>query len=217
MNRILRRRRALMTAPAGPTARIPAEYQEVTYIRSSTSGYLETGIVPKTAPKLETTVRNAESTNKRRTIFYLSTSPTTETSSPVAFRLQNYAGSASNLSFQYGTASATSHSADALKPAPSGWVTLSVSNKLVVNGTTVTTKTAADFSGNTAQIVLSTSSVQTGTYQFKDVVIWDGTAKVAEMVPCYRKSDSKIGMYCLVRKAFYPGTGTYSKGADVTT
>lgn len=59
-------------------------------------------------------------------------------------------------------------------------------------------------------------SLYTGNCLWKDVAILDGTEKVAEMAPCYRKSDNKIGMYCLVRNAFYPGTGSYSKGANVT-
>lgn len=214
VNGILRRRRALMAAAAGPTARLPAEYQEVTYIRSAAGGYLATEIVPTVNPKLETTIRNVDTSSKNRMIFYLSTNPKTVTASPVAFRIQN-GQAAVNLTFHYGAGAATAHTVSALKVYPSDWITMSVSNKLIINGTTVTTKTAADFSGNTAQIVLSSSDLS-GTFAFKDVVIYDGTEKVVEMVPCYRKSDSKIGMYCLVRKAFYPGTGTYYKGADVT-
>ena len=36
-------------------------------------------------------------------------------------------------------------------------------------------------------------------------------------VPCYRKSDSVIGMYDLVNNQFYinAGTGTFTKGANI--
>lgn len=33
--------------------------------------------------------------------------------------------------------------------------------------------------------------------------------------PCYRKSDSVIGVYDLLSNTFFPATGTFSKGADV--
>lgn len=41
--------------------------------------------------------------------------------------------------------------------------------------------------------------------------------KIAELIPCYRKSDGKIGMYDTVNGAFYAntGTGVFEKGADV--
>lgn len=40
--------------------------------------------------------------------------------------------------------------------------------------------------------------------------------KAFEIIPCYRKADFVIGIYDLVSRAFYPATGTWTKGADVT-
>lgn len=42
-------------------------------------------------------------------------------------------------------------------------------------------------------------------------------SKVLNLVPCYRKSDSVIGMYDIVSGTFYTnaGTGTFAKGDDV--
>ena len=47
---------------------------------------------------------------------------------------------------------------------------------------------------------------------------FDGNTKMADYVPCYRKSDGEIGMYDTVTKTFYTnsGTGTFLKGADIT-
>ena len=44
----------------------------------------------------------------------------------------------------------------------------------------------------------------------------DGT-KTMELIPCYRKSDNEIGMYDIVNDVFYTnqGTGTFLKGGDV--
>ena len=47
---------------------------------------------------------------------------------------------------------------------------------------------------------------------------YDGNTKMADYVPCYRKSDGEIGMYDTVTKTFYTnsGKGTFLKGADIT-
>lgn len=47
---------------------------------------------------------------------------------------------------------------------------------------------------------------------------FDGNTKMADYVPCYRKSDGEIGMYDTVSKTFYTnaGTGTFLKGTDIT-
>lgn len=47
---------------------------------------------------------------------------------------------------------------------------------------------------------------------------YDGNTKMADYVPCYRKSDGEIGMYDTVTKTFYTnaGTDTFLKGADIT-
>ena len=41
--------------------------------------------------------------------------------------------------------------------------------------------------------------------------------KVRDYIPCYRKSDSVIGLYDLVSKTFYTnqGSGTFTKGGDI--
>lgn len=45
----------------------------------------------------------------------------------------------------------------------------------------------------------------------------NGSKVMANLVPCYRKSDGEIGMYDTVSRTFYTnsGTGTFLKGADV--
>ena len=209
------RRRALMGAQEESGGRIPSAYQEVTYIRASTTGYLQTGVVPVINPKLETTIKNPDTSKKDRTVFYLSTAPIAETpSGSIRFAMHNYSNQPDNLNYRYGTSAGNSNYAD-LKTVPSDWVKISASNVLIVGNTTVKTYAVQDFGSNTAEIVLGTSSAYTTTYLFKSVVIYDGDTKVAEMIPCYRKNDNKIGMYCLVRNEFYPGQGTWYKGADV--
>lgn len=47
--------------------------------------------------------------------------------------------------------------------------------------------------------------------------IWDDWILVRDFIPCYRKSDTEIWMYDLVTNTFYTnqGTGTFTKWSDV--
>lgn len=49
-------------------------------------------------------------------------------------------------------------------------------------------------------------------------VLYKSNVKVLDLIPCYRKADSEIGLYDTVNNRFYTnnGTGTFLKGADVT-
>ena len=78
-------------------------------------------------------------------------------------------------------------------------------------------------------VTLSTTSTNLiigsydGNYFFQgkifDCKIWDGNYKlVRHFIPCYRKSDSVIGLFDIVNQQFYTnsGTGTFTKGSNVS-
>jgi len=52
-------------------------------------------------------------------------------------------------------------------------------------------------------------------YSFK---MYTNDVLIADMVPCYRKSDNETGMYDVVRNTFYPryGTRQFYKGSDIS-
>lgn len=52
--------------------------------------------------------------------------------------------------------------------------------------------------------------------QFYSFRVFNGNTVLFDGVPCYRKSDSKIGMYDLISNHFVESAGTWTKGADVT-
>lgn len=55
-------------------------------------------------------------------------------------------------------------------------------------------------------------------WRIKSFIVRQAGETVCDLIPCYRKSDVEIGMYDLVSKTFLTnaGTGTFTKGADVT-
>lgn len=58
---------------------------------------------------------------------------------------------------------------------------------------------------------------QSGTWRILDFTIAENDMTVRKFIPCYRKSDSKPGMYDLVSKTFFTnaGTGEFIIGPDV--
>ncbi len=46
---------------------------------------------------------------------------------------------------------------------------------------------------------------------------WQGVNMIRNLIPCYRKSDSVIGLYDLINGQFYTnaGSGAFTKGADI--
>ena len=77
------------------------------------------------------------------------------------------------------------------------------------------TATPASWSGNFISIGVPSenNSMRGRTYYLK--VTQQGKV-IADLKPCYRKADSVIGMYDLVTRQFFPASGTWTKGADVT-
>lgn len=65
----------------------------------------------------------------------------------------------------------------------------------------------------------STSFVKCSSAKWKRVIIYTNGDKVRDMIPCYRKSDNVIGMYDIVKDVFYTnaGTGTFTKGSNVSS
>lgn len=204
---LMERRRALMEQSRASSGRLPSAYQEVEWIKSSSGAYLYPGVTPKINPRIVTDVLPVVESNARRTLFGF------DNSKNPRFELANYMLKASNVTFRYGS-SESDHVVAALKQS-TNWVHIDMSNALIINGTTIKTFSQADFSGNTSPIRLFKSISYDGIYSFKTIEIYDGAEKLRELVPCYRKSDTKIGMYDLITRTFYAGQGTFTKGADV--
>jgi len=204
---LLERRRALMEQSRASSGRLPSAYQEVEWIKSSSRAYLYPGVTPKINPRIVTDVLPVVESNARRTLFGF------DNSTNPKFGLSNYMWKASNVTFSYGSSN-SEHVVAALKQG-TNWVHIDMSNALIINGTTIKTFSQADFSGNTSQIRLFKSIGYDGIYSYKTIEIYDGAEKLRELVPCYRKSDTKIGLYDLITRTFYAGQGTFTKGADV--
>lgn len=203
------RRRVLMASKK----RLPSAYQEVEYIRSSEGASIDTGISWDTSESNYTYP------------FVLDIDCSTET----------YAGTSTNIivSFTSNGSSAT-------------WIGMTGQSMLLSLGSGVNFLTSADVrtvkhieyygkrivatvNGETLERKRSAYTAsrlflfRASTYTYMSnttlysATLYHGEEKLAEYIPCYRKSDGEIGLYDLVSKTFLinTGTGTFLKGADV--
>lgn len=170
---------------------LPSAYQQVEYIESSGTQYIDTGIAIGTtwafnirlsiidsgAYKILTQGNYGLRTSGKNLINYCSSN--------------RYAASINYGSIYFCQGNDTS---------------------LVINGESTTPITDSDTpSGN----VMVLYNAKAKIYYCK---LWNGTSLVRNFVPCYRKSDNVIGLFDTVNQTFYTnaGTGTFTKGNDVT-
>lgn len=182
---------------------LPQEYQEVEYIESSGTQYIDTGF----KPNQNTLIKIKGIINNNAFIFGTRTGYSNK-----AFGI---CSTSSKLRGDFNDINQDSYiSADLVFTAELG------NYKFVANGTNIATFTQVNFqcdynlvlfaNNNGGNIVFSNSQID----YFQ---IYDNNTLVRNFIPCYRKSDNVIGLYDSVNGTFYTnaGSGTFTKGADV--
>lgn len=203
------------------TARLPKEYQEVEYIQSSGTQYIDTGL-------------SAQSDN---VVYECAWTETTLESNASIFGSTNKSSSTAKWSaVLYHPSAGSVYLATAASDGlcKTSGIVANIKNTAIVtvnngtihfslNGSSI----SASYSGSIVNGVniglfadLTSSGIQeycmyTRMYYWK---MWDGGVLVADFVPCYRKSDNAVGMYDIVNKEFHgnAGTGAFTAGPIVT-
>lgn len=191
--------------------RLPSIYQEVEYIESNGTQQIDTGY--KFNIETESCYVDFQSTKLNHNGMILA-SPSA--ASPY-FWLYYYAGS--NHVDIYASNSSGAQYRIAGPHLTTTRMQAEFRNKsLYVNGTAFGSLSAT--TGTTARNLYLFS--YGGAYYFQGKIfsakIWDSSkALVRNFIPCYRKSDSVIGLFDTINQVFYTnqGTGTFSKGSDV--
>lgn len=203
------------------TIGLPSGYQQVEYIESSGTQYIDTGIIPNTNTKIEAKVLitqhasadsydslfgTIERTTTNVQTFDIQMSPTNY------FYFSSGEWGVDNISVASGINTEYN-------------ISFSVNGQITVNGNSYTLTSGWD---NTNSLTLSIFALHYfydyfySNYSYMKLysfAIYDGNILVRNFIPCYRISDNVIGLYDLVNGAFYTnaGTGTFTKGSDVTS
>lgn len=190
-------------------SRLPQGYQEVEYIESSGTQYIDTGYKPTsnnlriacefeyTADHSTSSVFGSESSSKYSIVPY----------GAPAF----YVGSSTQLLAQT-TALNTKYLLDA--HANAGTLTVSLNgttNSASYSGSILTTVNMGIFCNIIAGVANQFCSMR-----LYAMYIYDNGNLVRDFVPCYRKPDNVAGLYDLVNNVFYTnaGSGVFAVGAD---
>lgn len=181
--------------------RLPDEYQEVEYIESSGTQYINTGIIPDNNTDAGIIVSDVNETSAQ--IFVASS----------FYRIAKFNAS-QKVSATIGSTSITSDSSGANKFKAE-----------IINKTFYLDGVAIGSSSDTVSTPLSLEIFRGnyGTAQYYSrfkcygAYIKQNGEFVLNLIPCYRKSDDEIGFYDLINNEFLTnaGTGIFNKGNDV--
>ena len=217
MNRIADRRKALVKAMQNI---LPTEYQRVKYIESSGTQYINTGVAPN-GVQFGIEVKFSADINALDSAQSICGS--LKASTPYRWHGIGYNTTYHYFYIQYskGDSSKTFR----FSPTDNNFeISYSIAGTEIaaVMNTSTYSDTCDDYSTNINSIYLFArndggSAALKSCVKIHKVKITSNNQLIREFIPCYRKSDSVVGMYDLVNGVFYTnaGTGTFLKGADV--
>jgi hypothetical protein len=199
------------------TAILPSEYQQVEYIQSSGTQYIETNVnLSNDSFKISTKMSVTEFEQQEQAIMSIWLSNYSywncfiTTSKKISLYLggHNIIDKVLELNKQYNLEVERINNSDWKVSLDNDTVNANYSPSST-NETTLKLFTRGD--------VPATSYSNTHIKMYGCKIIKINTL-VRNFIPCYRKSDNVIGLYDLVNNVFYTnaGTGTFTKGNDVT-
>lgn len=188
------------------TARLPKEYQEVEYIQSSGTQYIDTGVSPSTNLITQVDFIPDSSAMSEHAIFG-------STWSANGYFMMFYQN---KLRWH---SSGKSVDVSAFNANTENNIVCSRTG-LNVNGTMYAISPTGTDSTNTVYIFATQGNMSgnKGIYKLKYFAMSLNGALVREFIPCYRKLDNVAGLYDLVSSAFYnnAGTGAFIAGPKVS-
>ena len=215
MNSILRRRRGLMGAKS--SGGLPSAYQRVAWIESSGTQCIQTSYIPNTLTELYMDFTINEIPPNSTTYFCIFGEM--EGNNPYN-RFTLHLNSAYNYLSRGSTEGtvvrfmSAGERYEVISTPPKQW---SFNGNVISAGdndfTKATTLPFAIFGRNRSGSIDRKSKIKLYSFSIKE-----NSETKLNLIPCYRKADSVIGLYDAISGTFYTnsGTGTFTKGADVT-
>lgn len=200
---------------------LPEDYTQVEYIQSTGTQYIDSGISADVGTIIETTIKMTSTTTSEQ----IQGNSWSGSTSPNCACAVGYAKNAStNFIAQAGrTIIKSTTPFDTEKHKLSLSITSGTSATFVVDDVDTTTSTISFEKNDTYSIYVLARKSAAGRdnylyaklYSFK---IYSNDVLVRNMIPCYRNSDNKVGMYDMVNDVFYTnaGTGEFQYYEDIT-
>ena len=197
-----------------------AKYQEVEYIQTTGTQWIDTGIFPSNNIQVETKVEVTQ-TAQDKPVFWIIMYTVGTGSLSAYYHLTCY-----NSKWYFWL---NNQEWNAWTYSPTVWTQYTIvynweNSWLYINGTNIATLTwTVGMSWSTLAISFrghdDWTHYRIGQYKYFYFKLYNKSTStyVKDMVPCYRKSDSVIWMYDLVNDVFYTNdwSGTFTKWPDV--
>lgn len=201
---------------------LPTGYQEVEYIATSGTQYINTGYILKSHKFKVDLIVQFTGSDASTFASYLGFMKSSSAPTP-RFGIHNYGSGV----FMYGvnatinTPNAVTNNKTFLVFNSDGTIDDST-QALSVDGEITSVTSGYNMSSNTLSLYLgarnvagaANNAISAKFYRFKLAV---NGRKVLDLIPCYQLSDNAIGMYDIVNGVFYKnsGTGSFTKGHDL--
>lgn len=187
-------RRSMMAASRhkGGGGGLPAGYTEVVAIANQGAAYINTGWVPKVAPRLVTDIMVTGGSDQD-IVGMDATAPT--------WSADVYMGGNGTCYYRYGSTSYVSFTTNMNDKTI--YYHLDIGQDYIVDGVIKRTMTAYDFSPNTKECKLFAGRTgRTQACTMKRTQLYDGDTLVRDFIPCI-SPNNVVGMYDLITGAFY--------------
>lgn len=196
--------------------RLPAEYQAVEYVQSSGTQYIKTGYMPNQDTVVIATFAPTVADASNGSVFGARRaygSVEYRLHLPTPYEDHNY------ISSFFGDQIYGYQDGNYYDWEVGGVYTAKFGKSVYIDGVLQHTFDNATFTSQYALYLFAFNTSGTasgGKNRIYSCQIFDNGTLVRDFIPCYRKSDSVIGMYDIVNDVFYTnsGTGTFTKGAD---
>ena len=200
--------------------RLPDEYQEVEYIESTGTQYIDTKYVPNKDTEIKANVAFMEKTDILQQFGVI----TNLGISGKAKYSRRHFGVFENMLTCFKTT--LSSGGDVRLTYNNNFHEYYLSNTTAKIDDTSATPATTSNSNVTFTLFARNSYTNTGgsakisnyaKAKLKTFKIYENSILIMDLVPCYRKSDNIIGLYDTVNDVFYTnaGTGTFTKGNDI--
>lgn len=183
---------------------LPNEYQEVEYIESSGTQYIDTGVSYNNNIITELKIT---ATNVNNSIFICQKKGWSWNQYGLQFFYNNIVSTlTSSATYLYNNVVLNEEFEIKIYP---------LLNKVFINNNAYNQQFNVSDNSNICLFDYSRASNNISRLHF--CKIYNNETLVRNFVPCYRKSDSVIGLYDTVNDVFYTnaGSGTFAKGADI--
>lgn len=192
------------------TSILPEEYQQVEYIESTGTQYIDTGYIPMNTSKVELDLQFLDFSSEQNNGIASYSGNNTRIAIGNGYNHDGFYFGVANSNLYRGTNDNNRH----------------IFYIDFLNKNFGYDENSFNFSSNLATIDRNyTLFARYGQWvenfckeKLYSAKFYENSILIRNFIPCYRKSDGEIGLYDLVNNVFYTnsGTGTFLKGSDVT-